>query len=71
MKAPGFALFECAIGRCGIAWNGDGVVALSLPEARSVNPITGKDWEGVGVLPDVRVDAERALDEALKLARGS
>ena len=34
MKAPGFALFECAIGRCGIAWNGDGVVALSLPEAR-------------------------------------
>ena len=44
---------------------------LSLPEARSVNPITGKDWEGVGVIPDVRVDAERALDEALKLARGS
>src|SRR6187399_225926 len=34
MKAPGFALFECAIGRCGIAWNGDGVLALSLPEAR-------------------------------------
>lgn len=44
---------------------------LSLPEARSVNPITGKDWEGVGVIPDVRVNAERALDEALKLARGS
>jgi hypothetical protein len=42
---------------------------LSLPEARSVNPITGKDWEGVGVIPDVRVDAEQALDEALKLAR--
>jgi hypothetical protein len=43
---------------------------LSLPEARSVNPITGKDWEGVGVIPDVRVDAGQALDEALKLARG-
>lgn len=34
MKAPGFALFECAIGRCGIAWNDQGVLALSLPEAR-------------------------------------
>jgi hypothetical protein len=42
---------------------------LSLPEARSVNPLTGKDWEGVGVIPDVRVDAAAALDEALKLAR--
>jgi hypothetical protein len=27
-----------------------------------------KDWEGVGVIPDLRVDAEQALDEALKLA---
>ncbi|HET9865346.1 MAG TPA: S41 family peptidase [Steroidobacteraceae bacterium] len=42
---------------------------LSLPEARSVNPVTGKDWEGVGVIPDVRVAADQALDEALKLAR--
>lgn len=43
---------------------------LSLPEGRSINPITGGDWEGVGVIPDVRVNAEQALDEALKLARG-
>jgi hypothetical protein len=42
---------------------------LSLPEGRSINPITGKDWEGVGVIPDVRVNAELALDEALRLAR--
>jgi hypothetical protein len=42
---------------------------LSLPEGRSINPVTGKDWEGVGVIPDVRVDAAQALDEALKLAR--
>jgi hypothetical protein len=42
---------------------------LSLPEGRSINPITGGDWEGVGVIPDVRVSADRALDEALKLAR--
>jgi hypothetical protein len=42
---------------------------LSLPEGRSINPITGKDWQGVGVIPDVRVSAELALEEALKLAR--
>jgi C-terminal processing protease CtpA/Prc len=42
---------------------------LSLPEGRSINPITGKDWQGVGVTPDVRVPAAQALDEALRLAR--
>jgi C-terminal processing protease CtpA/Prc len=41
---------------------------LSLPEGRSINPVTGKDWQGVGVVPDVRVDADRALEEALRLA---
>ena len=34
MKTPGFALFESKIGRCGIAWASDGVVAVALPEAR-------------------------------------
>jgi hypothetical protein len=42
---------------------------LSLPEGRSVNPITGKDWEGVGVQPDVAVPKEQALEKALELAR--
>ena len=42
---------------------------LSLAEARSVNPITGGNWQGVGVKPDVPVPAERALDTALALAR--
>ncbi len=34
MKTPGFALFESKIGRCGIAWTDQGVVALALPGAR-------------------------------------
>lgn len=42
---------------------------LSLLEGGSINPITGKNWEGVGVIPDVRVNADKALEEALKLAR--
>jgi hypothetical protein len=42
--------------------------ALSLPEARSVNPITGTNWQDVGVKPDVPVAADRALETAVLLA---
>jgi hypothetical protein len=42
---------------------------LSLPEGRSVNPITGKDWEGIGVQPDVVIPEAQALEKALELAR--
>jgi Peptidase family S41 len=44
--------------------------ALSLPEARSINPITGTNWQDVGVKPDVPVPADQALETALRLARG-
>ena len=33
MTDQGFALFDTAIGRCGIAWTARGVVAVNLPEA--------------------------------------
>jgi methylated-DNA-[protein]-cysteine S-methyltransferase len=33
MSGAGFTLFDTAIGRCGIAWSGRGIVALQLPEA--------------------------------------
>lgn len=41
---------------------------LSLAEARSINPITGGNWQGTGVIPDVRVAADKALAKALELA---
>ncbi|MGW7585774.1 S41 family peptidase [Kitasatospora sp. NPDC054768] len=41
---------------------------LSVPIARAVNPISGTNWEGVGVQPDVPCDAKEALDRALGLA---
>lgn len=41
---------------------------LGLPESRSVNPITGTDWEGHGVQPDVPAPADLALEVALELA---
>lgn len=31
MNAPGFALFDTAIGRCGIAWGEAGIVGAALP----------------------------------------
>ena len=39
-------------------------VAMSLPFGRAVNPITGTNWEGTGVAPDVSVPAPEALREA-------
>ncbi|MBP0449247.1 S41 family peptidase [Kitasatospora sp. RG8] len=41
---------------------------LSVPVARAVNPVSGTNWEGIGVRPDVPCDAEAALDRALSLA---
>jgi len=43
--------------------------ALSLPEKRSVNPITRTNWQDVGIKPDVEVPADKALETALALAR--
>ncbi|MFP5285606.1 MAG: hypothetical protein ACLGI9_07705, partial [Thermoanaerobaculia bacterium] len=39
-------------------------VAVSLPFGRAVNPISGTNWEGTGVEPDVKVPAAEALDVA-------
>ncbi len=42
---------------------------MNLPYAEAVNPITGGNWEGSGVQPEVPVPAADALSAALKLAR--
>lgn len=36
----------------------------TIPTGRSVNPVSGTDWEGVGVQPDIEVPATEALDRA-------
>ncbi len=41
---------------------------LSLSVGRTVNPVSGTNWEGVGVQPDVVLPASRALEKALTLA---
>ena len=39
-------------------------VCIGIPFARSVNPVTGSNWQGTGVVPDVAVAAEQAYDVA-------
>jgi len=41
---------------------------IGVPFARAINPITGTNWEGTGVAPDVAVPADEALDTAVRLA---
>ena len=43
--------------------------AISVPWGNSINPITGTNWEGVGVVPDIKVSADEALAAVLKLIR--
>jgi hypothetical protein len=43
---------------------------IGIPIARAVNPISGSNWEGQGVQPDVPVAADEALEVAKKLAAG-
>jgi hypothetical protein len=39
-------------------------LAVSVPFARSVNPVTGTNWQGTGVVPDTEVPADQACDVA-------
>jgi hypothetical protein len=41
---------------------------MGIPETRTINPFSKHDWEGVGVEPDVKVQATSALETAVKLA---
>jgi hypothetical protein len=48
-------------------WIGEHLMS-SVPTARAVNPVSGTNWEGVGVRPDVEVPAAQAFDTAYRLA---
>lgn len=47
---------------------GDGF-EFYISTERSVSPVTGGNWEGTGVVPDIRAPAEAALEAALREAR--
>ncbi|MBD3347928.1 MAG: hypothetical protein GF400_01880 [Candidatus Eisenbacteria bacterium] len=39
-------------------------VGLAVPYARAVNPVSGTNWEGTGITPDIEVPAVDALERA-------
>ena len=39
-----------------------------MPVARAVNPISGTNWEGTGVVPDIEVPEAEAYDKAYRMA---
>lgn len=41
---------------------------IFIPSARAINPITGTDWEGTGVTPDLPVPEAQAFAAAYRLA---
>lgn len=42
---------------------------VSVSNGRPVHPVSGANWESVGVAPDVAIEPAQALDEALTRAR--
>jgi len=49
---------------------GSGIVA-NIPYARAINPITKTNWEGTGVIPDIKTAPENALDTALNMIKNN
>lgn len=43
-------------------------LSVFIPSGRAVNPVSKSNWEGTGVIPDVRVAADDALRTAQRLA---
>jgi len=43
-------------------------MAIGVPFARSISPITGTNWQGTGVVPDIAVPAGQAYDVAYRTA---
>jgi C-terminal processing protease CtpA/Prc len=48
-------------------WVGSHLIA-SVPWGRAINPVSGTNWEGTGVKPDIAVRADEAFSTAYRLA---
>lgn len=42
---------------------------IMLPTGRAINPITKTNWEGIGVIPNVEVDATIALEKTMEVIK--
>lgn len=46
----------------------EGGFVVRVPSMRGINPITGTNWESIGIVPDVPAPEEEALERAHRLA---
>jgi methylated-DNA-[protein]-cysteine S-methyltransferase len=71
MTASGFTLFDTAIGRCGVAWRGGGLVGIQLPESRdsATRARILRRFPGATESPPPPA-ARRAIDGIAALLRG-
>ena len=42
---------------------------IFIPVGRAINPLTAANWEGVGIAPDIKIEATAALGIAMEKAR--
>jgi methylated-DNA-[protein]-cysteine S-methyltransferase len=71
MPLPGFALFDTAIGRCGIAWGAGGICGVHLPEATESATRRRMRLRYPGVQESAAPPpVQRAVDRIISLLRG-
>lgn len=46
-------------------------MSMFISTGRAINPVSKTNWEGVGVVPDIGVAQEEALERTLELAKGA
>src|ERR1700733_14326336 len=71
MAGRGYSIFDTGIGRCGIAWSGDGVGGVPLPEARGLETRGRmlRQYREAGALRPP-LNAEIAIEGIVALLRG-
>ena len=71
MTASGFALFDTAIGRCGVAWGEGGIAGIQLPEAgeRETRVRMLQRFPVAGEVPPPP-EVQRVIDRIVALLRG-
>jgi len=71
MATAGFALFETAVGTCGIAWNERGVAGVQLPErtVAAMRATMARRFPGIGEAP-LPSYVRSAIDAMTALLRG-
>jgi len=43
-------------------------LSINIPMGTAINPVTNTNWEGIGVKPDVLINADEALEKSMKMA---